>query len=233
MNHHLDNKSAPDTDDNKLDCEIQEVIDRLDQKHPIERKARFFIDVRGYIKLNAVRGNYVEFGSFRSWTQYAAYKVLDQTGMIVHYLGLDVFTGEPTPSLDEAGHMPVMAQGDFSCDFQSVSAFVHRRMGAKGSIIQGDFREAKIKEQIRAFAPFNLILLDCNLISSMQAALDTAMDGAVFGAALFIDDYFTNFGKGEAIIAEITDSSASRHGFRLIEHGFYPPFAKSFILAKR
>ena len=107
-----------------LDSAIAEMTARLDQRHSIERKMRFFLDIRGFLKLNAIKGNYLEFGSFRSWTQYAAFKVLEETKMMNAYVGLDAFIGEPPATPLEARHMPVMESGDFLCPYDEVSKFV-------------------------------------------------------------------------------------------------------------
>lgn len=233
MKPNLDNKSMTGQDILALDHDISRMVERLDQQHSIERKVKFFLDIRGYLKLNAISGNYVEFGSFRSWTQYAAYRVLDETGLIQKYVGIDAFQGEPTPTIEEAAHMPIMAAGDFKCDYCEVSDFVERAFAGKGALIRGDFREAGVKAEVKLYSPISLSLVDCNLRSSLEAALVQTMESAIPGCALFVDDYFTNFGRGQAVIPNLCYNLASQYGWVLVEHSFYPPFAKSFILARR
>ena len=67
--------------------------DRLDQMHPLERKIKFLLDTRGYIKVNNIKGSYLEFGSYKSEMQYCAYKILEKTDCISSYVGLDTFQG--------------------------------------------------------------------------------------------------------------------------------------------
>ena len=156
----LDNKSVTEKDYNQIEKSIAETIDRIDQKHPIERKIKFFLDIRGYLKLNAMSGNYIEFGAFRSWTQFAAYKVLDDTGMINKYFGCDIFSGEPEPSSEEAAHMPVMVKGDFKTEYNEVKNFVDVMLKGKGDLIRGDFRDKQVEDKIKEVGPFNIIVLD-------------------------------------------------------------------------
>lgn len=75
-------------------------------------------------------------------------------------------------------------------------------------------------------------MIDCNLASNLDASTKFVMKYAVPGCAVFLDDYFTNFGKGEAIVAEMCARLAAEAGWKLIDHSFYAPFAKSFILAR-
>ncbi len=210
--------------------EIDALAEQLDQKHPLERKVRFLLDIRGYLYLNRICGNYIEFGSFKSEMQYAAFKILDGTGAITAYLGLDIFTGEPDLNPHEATAMPVTASGDFSCDFEQVQQFVQQNMAGKGELIRGDFREKTLLQKCDAFAPFNIAVIDCNLLSSLEVATRYALQNLTDGGLLFFDDYFTNFGQGVPRIPRMVQRLAAVSGRKLLEHGFYPPFAKSFIV---
>src|SRR6056297_2316531 len=67
----LDHKLTADVAMPTLTERIDDLAHRLDQTHPLQRKIQFLLDVRGYLKVNALSGSYVEFGSFRSEMQYA------------------------------------------------------------------------------------------------------------------------------------------------------------------
>ena len=75
--------------------DLNEHCIRLDQKHALERKMKFLLDCRGYLIVNDIKGSYIEFGSFRSETQYCAFNILEKTQKVSAYVGLDTFTGEP------------------------------------------------------------------------------------------------------------------------------------------
>jgi hypothetical protein len=233
MTQPLDNKSADEQDLPSLERSIAEMVQRLDQHHPIERKLKFFLDIRGYLKLNALRGTYMEFGSFRSWTQYSAFRILEATAMLDAYVGLDAFVGEPEPNSEEALHMPTMQRGDFGTSFANVSSFVREAIGEKGHLIRGDFRDTKVMQEALAFIPISVAMIDCNLLSSLEAATQFVMAHARPGCVMLVDDYFTNFGQGQARVPDMCERLASEAGWRLLDHSFYPPFAKSFILVQR
>ena len=50
--------------------EISRICGLFDQIHPLQRKVKFLLDIRGYIKVNDLKGDYVEFGSYQSEMQY-------------------------------------------------------------------------------------------------------------------------------------------------------------------
>lgn len=229
MNKTLDHKSTK-LEPAKICDDLDDQIARLDQKHPLERKIKFLLDVRGYLYLNQICGNYVEFGSFMSEMQVAAHKILQGTGTIERYVGLDIFSGEPALSVAETVAMPVTQAGDFSCDFHEVEKFVHDNLKEKGVLIQGDFRQKAVLRSCNPFAPFNLAVIDCNLLSSLEAATAYVLAKMTDGGILFFDDYFTNFGQGVPRIPRMVESLAAVAGKELLPHGFYPPFAKSFVV---
>ena len=85
---------------------------------------------------------------------------------------------------------------------------------------------------MKKYTPINVAMIDCNLVSSIEKAIEFVFENATPGCAILIDDYFTNFGKGEAIIQTIIERITNSSGWKLIEHSFYPPVAKSFILSR-
>jgi len=226
----LDHKMTVDRELPRLAEEIDALADRLDQTHPLERKVRFLLDVRGYLKVNAIRGSYVEFGSFRSEMQYAAWSILDQTGRIHDYVGLDTFSGEPPLANDDAGGSGHNAVGDFACDYQEVARFVERTIGPRGHLIRGDFRKAPIITQCDPFAPFNLAVIDCNLPSSITAALNYVLPRLRPGGVLLLDDYFADVTGGRLRTAGLFGKALRQADRFAVSHGFYPPFARSFVI---
>jgi len=228
----LENKRTPNMSLKEADHLIDSITERLDQKEAIDRKIKFFLDIRGYLKVNSIKGNYIEFGSFRSITQYGAYKVLDNTGTINKYVGLDTFKGEPRPTKEEKQHHPYDNTGDFSCSYNDVLSFVKEAFQGKGVVIQGDFRDESILEKVKKYTPINVAMIDCNLVSSIEKSLEFVFQYATPGCVILIDDYFSNFGKGEAIIQNTIERIKNSSEWKLIEHSFYPPVAKSFILSR-
>ena len=61
---------------------IKSLCGIYDQQHYLERKIKFLLDVRGYLKLNKIRGNYIEFGCYMAEMQYAAYNIFKNLDLI-------------------------------------------------------------------------------------------------------------------------------------------------------
>ena len=209
---------------------VDELCERLDQQHPLERKIRFLLDVRGYLKLNKLEGSYVEFGCFRAEMLFAASRILKTIGLMRNFVGLDTFTGEPEPNAKEHLLNPSVQSGDFACDFEEVKRFLKTHVGDQAVLIQGDFRKQKVLERCTPYARFNISVVDCNILSSIETSVGYSMDHLINGGLLFIDDYFTNLGDGCPHITELLEEQARKHGRSIMDHGFYPPFAKSFIV---
>lgn len=221
----------------KYEEDIVSVLDkhceRLDQKHPLERKINFLLDIRGYLKVNNIKGSYIEFGSYESEMQYCAYRILNSTGLVENYVGLDTFEGEPKLTEEEAESMPYVGEGSFASNLKEIEKFVENNIGKAGKLIQGDFRKKEVLSMCDQYTPINVAVIDCNLESSISASLDYIIKNIVPGAVLFVDDFYTNFGKGDPLIHDMINQKLQNSNYRLIDHGFYPPFAKSFILANK
>ena len=234
----MDNLSHKDLGKKNNFSQIKKDVDglvlRLDQKHYLERKIKFLLDIRGYIKVNNIRGSYVEFGSYKSEMQYAAFKILDETGYVDKYIGLDSFSAKVDILEDDKQHNLYEVPEDFLCDYDSVRKFIDEELVGKGFLVRGDFRKQETQSAFKEIdKKISIAVFDCNFISSTQAALELFLESAVPGCVLFFDDYFTNFQKGIPAIPDLVNDFFSAKKFKLIDLGFYPPFAKSFLLVER
>ena len=228
MNSNLNNeKNRTDTDS------LDKLCISLDQQHAMERKVKFLLDIRGYLKVNELQGAYFEFGSFRSSMQYCAYRVLEKTGLISHYVGFDTFRGEPTMSSEERASTPYVSEGSFSSNYTETVQFVEDNIGVKGHLIRGDFREAAILQRSQEFAPIAISVIDCNLVSSIEESLKYSLQNIINGGIIFIDDYYTNFGRGTPVIQDIVEQQLDQNNKKIVELGYYPPFARSFIVVEK
>lgn len=227
-----------DTTDNKNTkiniSEINDTIKRLDAKSSIERKIKFLLDVRGYFKVNQINGSYVEFGSFDSKMHYAAFSVLEKTKCFEKYIGLDTFNGEPKFEEIDSNNL-FEIEGDFSCDFDDVKNFINSRLGEKGFLVKGDFRKEctikKINQNLKN-SSINLAVIDCNLLSSFRSALKITLKNIKSGGIVYLDDIFTNISNGETVIYDEFFKIIKSKKYKAIDHGFYAPFAKSYIIVK-
>ena len=221
----------------KYEGQVEDILDyhcdRLEQKHPLERKIKFLLDIRGYLKVNKIKGSYFEFGCFEAKTMYCAHKILECTSLINDYVGLDTFEGEPKMSMTENRLIPFVNEGSFASNIESVQSFVDKNIGKKGHLVQGDFRKKEIIEKCDKFGPISVAFVDCNILSSISSSLEYILKNIVHGGIIFIDDYYTNFAEGKANVNDLVLSKFKSSNFELIEHGFYYPFGRSFIVTTK
>lgn len=213
--------------------ELDRLCVALDHQHAMERKIKFLLDIRGYLKVNNLKGSYFEFGSFRSHMQYCAFRVLENTNLIENYVGFDTFCGEPSMTAEETGLIPYVSEGSYSSNYEQTLKFVNDNIGVKGHLIKGDFRENEVLQTSQKFAPISVSAIDCNLASSIEKSLSYSFKNVINGGIIFIDDYYTNFGQGTPIIQNITEKLLIENNKALIELGYYAPFARSFIIVNK
>lgn len=209
---------------------LNKLCSDLDHQHAMERKIKFLLDIRGYLKVNNLEGSYFEFGSFRSHMQYCAFRILENTKLVNNYVGFDTFCGEPNMSKEESKHTPYVSKGSFSSNYEETLQFVKQNIGTKGHLIKGDFREDTVLQSSKKFAPISISVIDCNLASSIKKSLNYSFKNIINGGIIFIDDYYTNFGQGTPIIQNIIEELLSSNDKSLVNLGYYPPFARSFIV---
>ncbi len=207
--------------------ELSELIVSVDQKHYLERKVKFLLEIRGYLKTNNLSGNYIEFGSYRSEMQYAAYKILSETTGIKNFIGLDTYEGEPAKRKADTKLNLFDSDGDFGCQFDEVNDFVKKNMKDRGIIIKGDFRDKSVLNELNIYKNIVVSVIDCNLLSSIESALKYTMENIIDGGLIYFDDFFYNIN----IMKELR-IVMNKYKMDFIEHSFYPPFAKSYIVVR-
>ena len=133
----LDHKNCTSQESNRLAANIRNLCIELEQKSYMHRKVQFLLDIRGYLKLNSIKGNYVEFGSYKSEFQYAAYNILENIDVIDNYIGLDTFTGEPKLTKSDKLVFPTLFETDFDSSYKKTKLFVEQYLKGKGKLIKG------------------------------------------------------------------------------------------------
>lgn len=211
---------------------LDDLIKKLDHQHPIQRKLQFFLDVRGVLKTNFIKGSYVEYGCFKGETIFACEKILEKTMVMDSYYGIDLFDHE---ELDLSHSDIEHNQFDFNHPFffenfkEIKKAFKNKN---KINFVKGDlnnketFKKLKIEE-------INVALIDCNFLSSLESSIIHALDNICNFGFLFIDDYFTNLKKSGLIIDTILKKEAKKRKLKLVDYKVYAPFAKSFMILKK
>ncbi len=164
----LDHKNYKDKSIPDVAKELDHLCKELDQKHRQQRKVQFLLDVRGYFIINKIKGNYVEFGIYRGEMVYCAWKILQETGCIKKYIGLDSFSGNPDISVSERKVNQTTLAGSYKAGLQQTDKFLRQFIKNKLKLIPGDFRKKNIIERAKdSKNKIALAVIDCNLISSI------------------------------------------------------------------
>lgn len=227
MRTHIDDLS---TSIDTLSAEIAELADRLDHQHRQQRKVQFFLDIRGYLAMNKPVGDYVEFGLYRAEMMIGAHYILDHLGLIRRYVGFDNFAGEPSMTPSEAARLPFIAPGDYKSDEAEVRTFLEKLLGNdRAKLVVGDFRKLEDCDGEPA-QPVVVGVIDCNLESSIEAALRALLPRMTSGGVLYLDDFFLNLTASGLWHEQALFQAANRFGRRLVEFNTYPPCGRAFLV---
>jgi hypothetical protein len=109
-------------------------------------------------------------------------------------------------------------------------AFLAKHVGDRLELIKGDFRDPGVHARLNSIGSIALAAVDCNLLSSIEAALDACLPKIVSGGMLFMDDLFVNMAKGRCETMECLEARAAAHGRRLMMYQTYPPCARAFLV---
>ena len=199
-----------------------------EQKHPLERKIKFFLDIRGIIKTNNIKGLYVEYGCYQCETMFCAEKILGGTNNIDKYYGLDTFDSSVLKlSEKDKTNNTWDRENKFIVENEN---FLNN-LNKKFFLIKGDFRNKEILEKINfCNQKINISIIDSNFISSLEISISHTLENITSGGFIFIDDYFTNLEKGIPHVHNIFKKELKKRNLYSIEYKTYPPFAKSFII---
>lgn len=213
--------------------ELDTLCVTLDQQHRMHRKVQFLLDVRGYFITNKIEGLYIEFGCYQGEMMYSAWRVLEKTACFHQYIGLDTFEGEPSLTNEERQHNPHTQEGEFTAYYEQTQDFLGQYLKNKVSLIRGDFREESVLMQLKINEPkVALAVIDCNLLSSIEASIDYVVPRLKPGAMLFVDDYFFNMHSGISNVDEYLKSAEDKYQGYFKEYKTYAPFARAFVYLK-
>lgn len=230
MQTHLDDQFRTLTE---IASDLDALAASLDHRHRQQRKIQFLLDIRGYYAMNQVAGNYVEFGLYRGEMLYSAHRILGHLDALKTFIGLDNFAGEPSMSPSEMAMLPFLAEGDYKANEEETRAFLASHISPhRLQIIVGDFRDAEVAQQIPS-APIALGVIDCNLPSSIDAALDAVFARTANGAALFMDDFYLNIAEAGVWHESALASALDRHNKRAIYFQTYAPCAQAILVFDR
>jgi len=204
---------------------LSNLVASLDQIHPLHRKVKFLLDVRGVLKVSGLNGCYVEYGCYLGETLYAAKSILN---CFDHYYGVDLF--DLPLGVDEDQDNSFDMINSFKSDFKNVS---NSFIGFDDvSIIQGDLTWGSTYNSIDSGNNL-LSVIDCNFKDALEVSIRHAVKNSVNGGVIFIDDYFTNLERGNPVVHDIFIKTLDTYNKRSIVFNNYPPFAKAFLVFQK
>ena len=125
---------------------------------------------------------------------------------------------------------PFLKVGDFLSDYEITRHFLKNHIGFNVRLIKGDFRIEDVRKEFSTVMDIALCVIDCNLLSSIEAALQMAIPKMLPSSVLFIDDYFINMGEGKCETETLLKNICAANKRQLIEYKTYPPCSRAFLL---
>lgn len=232
----LNNRSERELlyNNDKLCCKFIEIYE---QKHPLQRKIQFFLDIRGILKVNNLVGSYVEYGCYRCETMYMSAKILEEKCIINRYIGIDIFNSTNLKLTEnDKNNNSFDRKNPFITENPEklIDIFDGFKNSYKFSLVKGDIRDESIMNNKNlSNLKISIAVIDTNFISSLESSIDNALDNIINGGFIFIDDYFTNLENGVPVIHNYFNKALKKRNILAIDFKTYAPFAKAFILFKK
>ena len=132
--------------------------------------------------------------------------------------------------LKDRNHATHLEKEQFSASYKETVEFVEKYLGPSGFLIKGDFRQKRVMSKLDSFEDFNVVVIDCNLLSSIESALDYVIPRIVPGGLIFIDDFYVNCSQGKLATEKVFSKILKKYKKKGSKHSFYAPFAHSFII---
>jgi hypothetical protein len=198
--------------------EIKKNIQELDSTYTHERKVQFLLDIRGYLIINKIKGNYVEYGSFLSEMQVASFYVLENTNNITNYIGIDFFKKFLSHQIN-----------NFYVDYEKTKKKL-KKISTKLKIIKLDLANQKNLKKIDY--QISVAVIDCNEKKSLINSLKNSIKNMVNGGIIYIDDFFI-VDKNNLLLKPTLEKSLNRYKKKLEFFKSYPPFGKAYIILNK
>ena len=209
---------------------LNNLIKNLDHKDRMDRKIKFLLDIRGYFFVNKIKGDYVEFGVFNGEMIYCANQIFKNKYNFTKYIGLDTFEGTPLKKNNDKINKYI-SKGDYKSSIKNVKKDLSNIKNLE--LIKGDFREKIVSKKFQFIKPkISLLVIDCNLLSSINSSLNLGFKYVVNGSVLYFDDMYVSQSNSLKIKDQL-NKIAKNHHLVLEPYMFYPPFGRAFFLFKK
>ncbi len=154
------------------------------------------------LNVNEPIGDYYEFGLYKGYTFFTAYRVAQRLGLTeTNFYGFDSFQGlPPVEDVDKTGGR--FFEGQFTYNRQKVEKNLrqHGMDFKKVRLIEGFFDDTLnegLKKDIAA-RHAGVVMLDCDLYSSTRTALDW-LEGLITDKTIVVFDDWYSFTEGEEL----------------------------------
>ena len=187
----------------------------------------------------ADEGDYFEFGVFKGYAFWCAYKVATELGIErMRFFGFDSFEGLPeVRGVDDIDNAPFYP-GQFSWPLNRVKNELEKRNvdWNRTFLVKGYF-DSTLTEETRSrfkMSKASVVLMDCDLYESTSIALEFLADMMMDGTILIMDDWYAFNGdpsRGEPLALS---EFAERHPHWVAEPWFsYGLYGRTFVMRRR
>ena len=190
--------------------EIKKNILKQDTSYTHERKIQFLLDIRGYLIINKIKGNYIEFGSFLSEMQLASFYILRNITSMSEFIGIDFFK---------------KFQG-FDSNYEKVKKRLNK-ISNRLKVIKLDLSKKKNFKKINF--PVSVAAVDCNEKKSLINSLEYSIKNIVNGGVIYIDDYFV-LEKNNLMLKSNLKKFLKKYKKKSEFFKTYPPFGIAIIV---
>ncbi len=196
--------------------ELKKLINKLDVNHTHQRKIEFLLDIRGYIKVNNLRGTYVEFGSYLSEMQVGAYMILDKLKLIKSFIGIDIFK----------------LKSNFVANYNKVQSKI-KKISKNLKIYKLDLeKNSELNKKKKVLGSILVSVIDCNGEKALKNSLGFAVKNAINGGIIYIDDYFILKNQNLILKKELI-LALKKYKKKIETFKTYPPFGLAFIILNK
>lgn len=147
------------------------------------------------VKLDSIKGDYIEFGVFKGKSLYHSFKtankLIPDSNRV--FWGLDSFEGFPVDNHD------FYTGQNFASSKELVEKNFKRFENVR--IIEGYFDKSLLDEELQNIKEISFAFIDCDIYESAKVAFDFIKDRLSNGAFVMIDD-FTSVDKNGNYIAK-------------------------------
>jgi len=197
-------------------------------------KSKIFDNVMQFIKINNIKGDYLEFGTWKGHSLINAYKSAIRNGINdMKFLVFDSFKG--LPRIKGIDRDSIFKEGDYACSYHEFKDHVfntHKLDKKKIHIFRGWFKDVlneKLKKRLR-LNNIAIIYIDVDIYESCIPIFRFINDLIQDGTIIMFDDWFCFKGMSNKGEQKAFFDWTKKNKIRFTEYKDFNWSGKSFIL---